>query len=123
MDSTRRQNADAVEPELKRLEESIVEMRDEVERADATVEALRKSKVELNGRVGALKLEKQRCSEELAATRIELGKIKSDPDRLAYVLPNCCVVPPPPLPSRGVYFVSCCHWWRSQASRCTPVSL
>jgi ABC-type Na+ efflux pump permease subunit len=85
VDATQRRNTETVEPELRRLEESIVEAREDLARADASVEAQRKTKAELNARVAALKSEKQKIAEELAATRIELGKVKADPDRLTYV--------------------------------------
>lgn len=87
VDATLRRNTETVEPELRRLEESIVEAREDLARADASVEAQRKTKAELNARVAALKGEKQKVAEELAATRIELGKVKADPDRLTYVVP------------------------------------
>ncbi len=85
VDATQRRNTETVEPELRRLEESIVEAREDLARADASVEAQRNTKAELNARVAALKSEKQKIAEELAATRIELGKVKADPDRLTYV--------------------------------------
>ena len=84
VESTRKENNDLVAPELKRMEDEIAELREELLRADANVDAHRKTKAELNARVGELKTEKQKASEELAATRIELSKVKSDPDRLRY---------------------------------------
>ena len=91
------------------MEDEITELRDELARADTSVESLRKSKTELNVRVGELKGEKQRCSEELAATRIELGKVKADPERLRCVPCVCgrdvvrlCVSPVVRVSSRSV---------------------
>jgi hypothetical protein len=112
VDATQRRNTETVEPELRRLEESIVEAREDLARADASVEAQRKTKAELNARVAALKSEKQKIAEELAATRIELGKVKADPDRLTYV--------PRPLscPLSVVYPVFLARWsLRSRDSR------
>jgi peptidoglycan hydrolase CwlO-like protein len=77
-----KKNADLVEPELRRLDAEIADLRAESTRADSSAVELRRRKAELTQRVAELKVERQKQQEELAAVRIDYNKVKADPERL-----------------------------------------
>lgn len=82
LEQMHRENAQLVEPELKRLQGAIADMKEEAARHDATHETLVKANKDFYSKIQQIRAETEAASTEKAALALELSKLRGDPARL-----------------------------------------
>jgi len=85
LEMMQRENSQLVQPQLKALNDEIIEVKDECERYAATAGKLEEATTEIQQKIEALNKESAEAEEEQTMLQKELAKLRGDPARLKYV--------------------------------------
>ena len=85
LEMMQRENNQLVQPQLQRLNDEIIDSKEECARYDATAAKLAEASAEIQGKIEALQRETSEAEEEKRLLMAELSKLRGDPARLKYV--------------------------------------
>lgn len=82
LEMMQRENNQLVQPQLQRLNDEIIDSKEECARYDATAGKLAEASAEIQGKIEALQKETHEAEEEKSLLMAELAKLRGDPARL-----------------------------------------
>lgn len=82
LEMTQRENSQLVQPELKRLNDEIQELKEECTRYDAAAAKLGETSAEISAKIEGVSKDKDEAEEEKSMVMAELQKLRGDPARL-----------------------------------------
>ena len=78
----RKENEDMVEPEIRRVADSIAASKEELQRTEANIETEKRRRNELSDRLESNRVAQLEMEEERMSQRANLAKLQGDPDRI-----------------------------------------